>query len=88
MYEFIIDFIYNGTPYSGLVRPGEQNGEAYYSVQLEAENQESHFDIIANACESDRRDWCFRCPDGTEPPDNIDKALLQEIGEAIEKQET
>jgi hypothetical protein len=30
-------------------------------------------------------DWCFKCPDGEEPPANIDKGFLQEIGEAIEK---
>ena len=85
MEPFVIDFIYNGASYSGLVTPKEEGDSLYYSVKLESENQETSLDIIANACDSDKMDWCFRCPDGEEPPKNMDKALLQEIGEAIEK---
>ena len=85
MNEFVIDFIYNGAPYSGLVTPKKDNGSVYYSVKLESENQESQLDVIAIACESDKMDWCFKCPDGEEPPANIDKGFLHEIGEAIEK---
>ncbi|HEY4155011.1 MAG TPA: hypothetical protein VGM24_06280 [Puia sp.] len=85
MNQFVIDFIYNGAPYSGLVTPKEENNSTYYSVHLESENQEVHLDIEARPCDADQMDWCFRCPDGQEPPKNYDKAFLQEIGEAIEK---
>lgn len=85
MKEFVIDFMYNGVPYAGLVTPKEDRDGTFYSVHLESENQEVHLDILANACEADKSDWCFKCPDGQEPPQNYDKAFLQEIGEAIEK---
>jgi hypothetical protein len=87
MQEFVIDFLYNGAPYTGLVTPKEDKGLLYYAVQLESENQETHLDILANPCESDKTDWCFKSPDGQEPPKSFDKAFLQEIGEAIEKSE-
>ena len=88
MNEFIIDFIYNGAPYSGLVTRKDGRGEPYYSVRLESENQEVQVDIIAKECGSEKMDWCFRSPEGREPPQNIDKDFLREVGEAIEKCES
>jgi hypothetical protein len=88
MDQFIIDFTYNGASYSGLVTSQEDRGELFYSVRLESENQEFNLDIVARECDSDKMEWCFKCPDGQEPPKNIDKDLLQEIGEAIEKRGT
>ena len=87
MEQFVIDFTYNGASYSGLVTPREEKDELFYSVHLESENQELNLDILARECDSDKMDWCFRCPDGQEPPQNIDQDLLQEIGEAIEEWE-
>jgi hypothetical protein len=87
MSEFTIDFVYNGFPYTGIVKPIAEGDGMKYSVKVESENQESHLEIVANNCGSDKLDWCFYCPEGEEPPKDFDKAFLQEIGEAIEKHE-
>jgi hypothetical protein len=90
MYPFIIDFLYDGLPYRGLVTPKEktETESLSYSVKVESENQELYLDIIANPCGTDKMDWCFRDPAGAPEDSRFDKNFLQEIGEAIEKYES
>jgi hypothetical protein len=87
---FIIDFLYDGLPYRGLVTPGKETetGSLYYSVKAESENQEFYLDIVANPCGMDKMDWCFQYPDNSPADARADKNFLQEIGEAIEKYES
>jgi hypothetical protein len=87
MENFTIGLTYGGISYKAIVTPEEQNGMTAYHVQLESENQESFVDIIAKPPGSGTDLWTFTCPDDQEPPENYDKKLLDEIGEAIEKNE-
>lgn len=82
MNEFIIEFTYQGSSYTGLVSPKLEGDDDGYEVKLENANQEVSLDILAKPCGEGKIEWCFRdaSPDG-----NYDKDLLQEIGEAIEK---
>jgi hypothetical protein len=83
MNEFVIDFRYDQVPYSALVVPRQEEGETIYTVKAESQNQEFYLDIVANPCGEDKMEWCFK---GTpSESENYDPALLQEIGEAIEK---
>jgi hypothetical protein len=86
MDEFVIDFIYEQMPFTGLVSPSQAGDGLIYSVKLESQNQELNLDITANPCGDGKVEWCFR----GEPneAENYDPALLQEIGEAIEKYQT
>jgi hypothetical protein len=84
MNEFVIDFVYDQVPYTGLVVPRQQGQELVYSVKVESQNQELNLDIIANPCGEGKMEWCFS---GT-PDESYDPGLLQEIGEAIEKYQT
>jgi len=86
MNEFVIDFIYEKMPFTGLVMPRKVGDDLLYSVKLESQNQELNLDITANPCGDGKMEWCFR-GEQTEA-DNYDPALLQEIGEAIEKYQT
>ena len=90
MNPFIIDFLYDGLPYRGLVISKEETetGSLSYNVKVESENQELFLDIVANPCGMDKMDWCFRDPDNTPADARFDKNFLQEIGEAIEKHES
>jgi hypothetical protein len=90
MNPFIIDFLYDGLPYRGLVTPREETktGSLSYSLKVESENQEFFLDIVANPCGMDKMDWCFQDPDNTPDEARFDKNFLQEIGEAIEKYES
>lgn len=81
---FQIEFSYQGTEYVGVVTPAKSGRETAYSVQVESENQESNITIIAKPSQSALEDWDFECEDETDPLDFYDKALLDEIGEAIE----
>jgi hypothetical protein len=83
MNEFIIDFVYEQMPFTGLVFPRYKGGNIVYSLKLESQNQEFNLDITANLCGEGKMEWCF----SGEPDDagSYDPALLQEIGEAIEK---
>jgi hypothetical protein len=87
MEPFSIEFQYGGIPYQGLVRPGEENGQIYYAVQMESDNQESYLQLIAKPCHTDKMDWCLREMQSDAPGAGMDKDLIQEIGEAIEKYE-
>ena len=86
MDEFVIDFTYEQMPFTGLVSPRHEGDNPVYSVKLESQNQELNLEIIANPCGDGKMEWCFK----GEPneSDNYDLALLQEIGEAIEKYQT
>ena len=88
MENFTIDFTYDGTSYKALVSPKDENGVIVYSVQLESENQETFVEILARAPGDDTNEWVFKCPDDQEPSEYYDKKLLEEIGEAIERNET
>jgi len=90
MDPFIIDFLYDGLPYRGLVTPKEESetGSMSYNVKAESENQEFYLDIVANPCGSEKMDWCFQDPDTSLMEARVDKNFLQEIGEAIEKYES
>ena len=86
MDEFVIDFIYEQMPFTGLVLPRREGDNLVYSVKLESQNQELNLNITANPCGDGKVEWCF-----TGTPDeagSYDPALLQEIGEAIEKYQT
>jgi hypothetical protein len=86
MDEFVIDFVYDQMPFTGLVQPRKVGDDLMYSVKAESQNQELNLDIIANPCGEGMVEWCFS---GT--PDDAgtyDSGLLQEIGEAIEKYQT
>jgi hypothetical protein len=86
MDEFVIDFTYEQMPFTGLVSPRHEGDNSVYSVKLESQNQELNLEIIANPCGDGKMEWCFKGePNET---DNYDPALLQEIGEAIEKYQT
>jgi hypothetical protein len=86
MNEFVIDFVYNQMPYTGLVVPSQQGQELVYSVKVESQNQELNLDISANPCGDGKMEWCFSgIPDETA---SYDPDLLQEIGEAIEKHQS
>jgi hypothetical protein len=87
---FIIDFLYDGLPYRGLVTPKEktETDSLSYTVKVESENQELFLDIIANPCGTDKMDWCFQDADKAPGDARFDKDFLQEIGEAIEKHES
>lgn len=87
MNPFIIDFLYNGIPYRGLVTANGENDILSYSVKVESENQESYLNIVANPCGEEKMDWCFKDPDAETENTIFDKNFLQEIGEAIEKHE-
>lgn len=86
MDEFIIDFIYEKMPFTGLVSPRQEEGEWIYTVKVESQNQELNLDITANPCGDGKMEWCFKGTSGE--TGNYDPALLQEIGEAIEKYQT
>jgi hypothetical protein len=87
MENFTIDFTYDGTSYKAMVIPEQRTDTMYYHVQLESENQESFVEIIASPPGANNDHWIFKCPDDQEPSENYDKKLLEEIGEAIEKNE-
>ena len=87
MENFTIDFTYGGISYEGIVTPNQESGAIVYSVQLESENQETFVEIIAKPPNDETNNWVFKCPDDEEPTENYDKKLLEEIGEAIEKNE-
>ena len=86
MDEFVIDFIYEQMPFTGLVSPRQEGDEWVYTVKVESQNQELNLDITANPCGDGKMEWCFR----GEPneAESYDPSLLQEIGEAIEKHQT
>lgn len=88
MEPFSIELLYGGVAYQGLVRPGQENGQTYYSVQIESDNQESYLEIVAKPCGTDKMDWCMREKDEDGNDGKTDKNLLQEIGEAIEHYES
>jgi hypothetical protein len=86
MDEFVIDFIYEQMPFTGLVLPRREGDDMVYSVKLESQNQELNLNITANPCGDGKVEWCFT---GTpEEAESYDPALLQEVGEAIEKYQT
>jgi len=60
MDPFVIDFIYDGIPYRGLVTGKKENDISSYSVKVESQNQESYLEIVANPCGEDKMDWCFK----------------------------
>ena len=75
--------MYEQRPFSGLVTPRQVGDHVLYSVKLESLNQEFNLNIQANPCGDGKSEWCFSgAPNESETPD---PALLQEIGEAIEK---
>jgi hypothetical protein len=83
MNEFLIDFIYEQKPFTGLVSPKKKGTDTVYAVKVESLDQELNLDILANPCGEGKTEWCFS---GTpDEADRYDAALLQEIGEAIEK---
>ena len=84
--EFQIEFTYQDIPYIGLVNPLQKGKETWYAVNLESENQESYIEIIAKPSVSALEDWDFVCKEGEDAIGYYEKDLLQEIGEAIEKQ--
>ena len=86
MDEFVIDFIYEQLPFTGLVMPKKQGEDLVYSVKLESQNQEFNLDVTANPCGDGKMEWCFTGDPGE--AGNYDTSLLQEIGEAIEKYQT
>jgi hypothetical protein len=86
MDEFIIDFIYDQVPYTGLVRPRKEADNLVYTIEVESQNQELNLDITANPCGDGKMEWCFT--GNPEEAGTYDPALLQEIGEAIEKYQT
>jgi hypothetical protein len=59
MNEFVIDFVYEQMPYTGLVFPKQAGHELVYSVKVESQNQEINLDIIANPCGEGKVEWCF-----------------------------
>jgi hypothetical protein len=86
MDEFVIDFIYEHMPFTGLVLPRQEGDGLVYTVKVESQNQELNLDITANPCGDGKMEWCFK---GTpNEKGTYDPALLQEIGEAIEKHQT
>jgi hypothetical protein len=83
MNQFLIDFVYEQRPFTGLVSPRQKGLDTVYAVKVESQDQELNLDIIANPCGEGKTEWCFSgTPDET---GRYDPALLQEIGEAIEK---
>ena len=86
MDEFVIDFMYEQMPFTGLVSPRQERGDWIYNVKVESQNQELNLDITANPCGDGKMEWCFKGEPGETI--NYDSALLQEIGEAIEKYQT
>ena len=83
MNEFLIYFVYEQMPFTGLVIPRQKGEDTVYCVRVESQNQELNLDISANPCGDGKMEWCFS---GTpNEADGYDPALLQEIGEAIEK---
>lgn len=83
--EFQIEFIYQGIPYLGIVKPLDRNDQAWYAIQLESDNQESHLEIMLKPSTSDLNDWDFYCINGQEDASAYyDRDLLTEIGEAVE----
>jgi hypothetical protein len=87
MDPFVIDFLYDGIPYRGLVTTNRADDTLSYSVKVESQNQESYLEIVANPCGEDKMDWCFKDADAEPDSQTFDKNFLQEIGEAIEKYE-
>jgi len=83
--DFQIEFTYQNIPYLGIVKPLERNGEVWYAVNLESENQERWVEIVARPSTSALEDWDFQCGDGEGAAEYYDKQLLQEVGEAIER---
>jgi len=86
MDEFVIDFTYDQMPFTGLVLSRKKGEDLVYSVKLESQNQELNLDIIANPCGDGKVEWCFSGE--SDETARYDPALLQEIGEAIEKYQT
>ena len=86
MNEFVIDFIYDQMPFTGLVSPRQEGDELMYTVKVESQNQELNLDITASPCGDGKMEWCFRGEPGE--AGDYDPTLLQEIGEAIEKYQT
>jgi hypothetical protein len=86
MDEFVIDFIYEQMSFTGLVTPRQESDELVYTVKVESQNQELNLDITANPCGDGKMEWCFKGE--LNEAGNYDPALLQEIGEAIEKYQT
>ena len=84
--EFQIEFTYQHIPYLGLVKPISRKGDLWYTVDLESENQETHLQILARPSTSSWDYWDFECGAGEKATDHYDKELLDEVGEAIEKQ--
>lgn len=87
MENFTIDLTYDGINYAALVIPKQENGIFTYNIKLDSENQESFVEIIADPPGNGRDHWVFKCPDDQEPFEYYDKRLLEEVGEAIEKNE-
>jgi hypothetical protein len=83
MNEFVIDFVYDQMPYTGLVVPRQVGQELVYTVKVESQNQELNLDLSANPCGDGKMEWCFS--GNPEEAAGYDPGLLQEIGEAIEK---
>jgi hypothetical protein len=87
MENFTIDLTYDGVSYAAIVIPKQENGMVTYNIKLDSENQESFVEIIAVPPGNGIDQWIFKCPDDQEPFEYYDKRLLEEIGEAIEKNE-
>ena len=82
---FQIEFTYQQVRYAGLAKPLERANQLWYSVDLESENQESRIQIIGRPATTTAEDWEFTCGEGEAATGYYDRALLEEIGEAIEK---
>ena len=84
--EFTIEFTYEDVAYVGLVKPTDKNGETWYTVDLESDNQESYMQIILKPSNSAIDDWDFIVAnDDPDASSHYDKDLLTEVGEAIEE---
>ena len=59
MNEFVIDFLYEQMPFTGLVLPGNKGSDIIYSVKVESQDQELNLDIVANPCGDGKMEWCF-----------------------------
>ncbi len=84
--EFTIEFSYEDVAYVGLVKPKNSNGETWYTVDLESDNQESYLQITLKPSNSEIDDWDFIvADDDADGSYHYDKDLLTEVGEAIER---
>ena len=89
METFLLEFSYSGLPYAGVVRTIRDGENVLYSIKLESDNQDHNIELLARPpVPFGSGHWMFACTDGEPPPESYDKALLQEIGEAIERHET